>query len=139
MAHGRSTDREKPRRYGRPIDASANIPHAVRTLDRLSSEGLTISIVTVGQIFEGAFGLPDPEDALETYRAFLAGFVVLSPNEAVMVVFAGIRSRLRRRGELVPDLDLLVAATAIAHDMVLLTRNRKHFERIPELNLSRAG
>lgn len=33
------------------------------------------------------------------------------------------------------DPDLLIAATALHHDLTLVTRNRKHFERIPGLDL----
>ena len=38
-------------------------------------------------------------------------------------------------GNLIPDLTLLLAATAIEHEVVLLTRNRRHFERIPDLQI----
>jgi len=49
--------------------------------------------------------------------------------------FARVRSLLRRQGNLIPDLDLLIAATALEHELVLLTRNRRHFERISQLRL----
>ena len=49
--------------------------------------------------------------------------------------FAHIRSLLRREGNLIPDLDLLIAATALEHDVILVTRNVRHFERIPELQI----
>jgi predicted nucleic acid-binding protein len=32
-------------------------------------------------------------------------------------------------------MDLLIAATALDHDLTLVTRNRRHFERIPDLTL----
>jgi predicted nucleic acid-binding protein len=49
--------------------------------------------------------------------------------------FGRIRGQLRRDGNLVGDMDLLIASTAIAHDLTLVTRNRRHFERIPGLEL----
>jgi predicted nucleic acid-binding protein len=49
--------------------------------------------------------------------------------------FAYLRAELRRRGQLFPDLDLLIAATALQHDLTLLTRNVRHFNRIPDLRL----
>jgi predicted nucleic acid-binding protein len=49
--------------------------------------------------------------------------------------FAETRALLRRRGELIADFDLLIAATALHHDLTLLTFNLRHFERIPELRL----
>jgi predicted nucleic acid-binding protein len=39
---------------------------------------------------------------------------------------------------LIPYLDLLIAATALAYDLTLLTRNRRHFQRIPDLKLYEA-
>ncbi len=49
--------------------------------------------------------------------------------------FGVIRGELQRRGEAIGDPDLLIAATALDHDLTLLTRNRKHFTRIPNLKL----
>jgi tRNA(fMet)-specific endonuclease VapC len=42
---------------------------------------------------------------------------------------------LRRRGQPVDDIDLLIAATAVAGDFVLVTQNTKHFERIAGLSV----
>jgi tRNA(fMet)-specific endonuclease VapC len=36
---------------------------------------------------------------------------------------------------LIPDFDILIAATAIHHDLTLVTRNQKHLARIPGLKL----
>lgn len=45
------------------------------------------------------------------------------------------RTLLRRQGQRIPDLDLLIAATALAHDLTLVTRHRRHFDRIPDVRL----
>ena len=55
--------------------------------------------------------------------------------EAVMLRFARMRSELRRQGNLIPDFDLLIAATALEHDLILMTRNTRHFARIAGLRL----
>jgi tRNA(fMet)-specific endonuclease VapC len=49
--------------------------------------------------------------------------------------FADIRSYLRRRGELIPDFDVLLAATAIHHNLTILTYNTRHLQRIPDVQL----
>ncbi|MER3559173.1 MAG: hypothetical protein C4336_06790 [Armatimonadota bacterium] len=56
-----------------------------------------------------------------------------------MARFAEIRAHLRRRGELIPDFDLLIGATALVHDLTVLTFNLRHFQRIPELKLYQPG
>ncbi|MBA3450612.1 MAG: hypothetical protein H0T18_05305 [Chloroflexia bacterium] len=48
------------------IDAIGGVPSAVRMLDRLSPRGLAVSIIAVGEIYEGAFGLPNSEVILES-------------------------------------------------------------------------
>jgi predicted nucleic acid-binding protein len=38
---------------------------------------------------------------------------------------------------MIGDPDLLIAATAVRRDLILITRNTRHFERIPDLKLYR--
>ena len=117
------------------IDAFLGVPAAVNMLARLRGEGLAVSIISYGEIFEGAIGAPDPASELARFRRFLARLALLPPDDAIMEHFAHTRAELRRRGQLIPDLDLLIAATAVHHDLTLLTRNFRHFNRIPELRL----
>jgi predicted nucleic acid-binding protein len=50
---------------------------------------------------------------------------------------AGIRLQLEAQGQTIGMADYMIAAVCLANDAVLLTRNRKHFERIEGLKLSR--
>lgn len=45
------------------------------------------------------------------------------------------RARLRAMGTLIQDMDLLIGATALHHNLTLLTNNRRHFGRLPGLNI----
>jgi tRNA(fMet)-specific endonuclease VapC len=117
------------------IDARGGISAALGSLQQMSDQGVAVSIVSLGEIFEGAYGFPDPARLLTGFRQFLATYPVLPLIDPIMEVFAATRARLRRTGQLIPDLDLLIAATAIHHDLALVTRNRRHFDRIPGLNL----
>jgi tRNA(fMet)-specific endonuclease VapC len=115
------------------IDALIGVPAAVNALIQLNPDGLAVSIIAVGEVYEGAHSFSDPQAELAKYRKYLAGFTTLGISEPVMVTFSTIRASLRRQGLLIPDLDLLIAATAITHDLTLLTRNTRHFQRIPDL------
>ncbi len=120
------------------IQAMAARRQAVAVLDRLTGQQITVSIVTVGEIYEGAFGSTNPEARLVRYRWFLSRFRVLPLTDAIMEQFAELRAFLRRRGLLIPDFDLIIAVTSLNHDLTLLTYNRRHFKRIPDLRLYRA-
>ncbi|MGY2892958.1 PIN domain-containing protein [Deinococcus sp. UYEF24] len=50
-------------------------------------------------------------------------------------IAADIHHQLRVTGTLIEDADLPIAATALRHDATLVTRNIKHFQRIPGLKL----
>jgi tRNA(fMet)-specific endonuclease VapC len=119
------------------IDALAGVPAALGTLEQLSADGLAVSIVAFGEIIEGAYLFPDPETYLALFRQFLSGFMILPLTEPIMEVFASNRARLRRQGMLIPDLDLLIAASALSFDLTLLTRNVRHFARLPDLRIYR--
>jgi tRNA(fMet)-specific endonuclease VapC len=56
-------------------------------------------------------------------------------SEEIVRMFAEVRSGLRRTGRLIGDFDILIGATAVIHDLTLLTRNVRHFERIPHLRI----
>lgn len=51
--------------------------------------------------------------------------------------FAGLRFYLRRRGEVIPDFDILLGATALHYGLTVLTNNVRHLQRIPSLKLYR--
>ena len=117
------------------IDAFIGMPAAVTLLAQLRSEGLAVSIISYGELFEGALSAPDPAAELVRFRRFLDRLTLVPLDDSIMEIFARARSDLRRYGNLIPDLDLLIAASALRHDLTLLTRNVRHFGRIPGLRL----
>jgi predicted nucleic acid-binding protein len=117
------------------INAFFGVPAAVNLLAQVRDDGVAVSIISCGELFEGAVGAPDPATEFARFRRFLARLMLLPLDDLTMEHFAYIRADLRRGGQLIPDLDLLIAATAMHHDLTLLTRNVRHFGRIPELRL----
>ena len=54
-------------------------------------------------------------------------------DEETCKIFGKARGRLRAAGLMIGDCDLLIGATALRHNLTLLTNNRRHFERIDSL------
>lgn len=119
------------------INALAGRRRADAILSQLAPEGITISYITVGEVYEGAFSFPDPEHHLTTFRQFLSPFRILGVNDPIMERFAEIRSFLRRQGGLISDFDILLAATALHYELTVLTFNIRHLTRIPNVKLYR--
>jgi predicted nucleic acid-binding protein len=117
-------------------------PHPLRAyvdwLKTIPRDAQFASAVTVGELFKGAFRsaaserhLPNIEDRV------LPAVTVLPFDTSVARVFGLIRADLERNGNILPDAELQIAATALYHDLELVTGNIRHFERIPNLRLNR--
>ncbi len=117
------------------IDALKGRRGAASTLRRLAPEGILVSLITIGELYEGTLLLPDPDSQISEIRSFLAAFPALGLSESIAEQFARIRSRMRQRGEIIPDLDILLGATALEYDLIVLTRNLRHLQRIPGLRI----
>lgn len=50
-------------------------------------------------------------------------------------LYAIHRAKLRKIGKQIGDFDTLIATSALVHEMILVTRNVKHFERIEGLEI----
>jgi tRNA(fMet)-specific endonuclease VapC len=115
------------------IDALANIPDAITALRLFARDGIAVSIVSYAELFDGAYGSQHPQAEIARIQQFLASYPVINLSEAIGDRFGQTRSRLRSRGMLIPDLDLLIGVTAVVHNLTIMTRNVRHFGRIPGL------
>jgi tRNA(fMet)-specific endonuclease VapC len=108
---------------------------AVQLLTGLPPDGLSISIITYGEVYEGIYFGHAPKQHEADFLRFVRGVTVLPVSRLVARRFARIRGTLRAQGALIPAPDLLIAATALTYDLTLVTRNRRHFDRITGLTL----
>lgn len=108
---------------------------AIALLDQLAPDGIAVSAMTVGEIYEGFRRGHDRERRVEAFERWLDAVDVLPVDRAVARVFGDIRGVLRDRGQDLDAPDLLIAATALHHDLTLVTRNLSHFRRVPGLRL----
>jgi tRNA(fMet)-specific endonuclease VapC len=98
---------------------------------------LAVAIVTVGELYFGAYNSARPEANLARIRAFLLppGPVVLSIDDAAAEFFGRVKTELRRAGTPIADMDLLIAAVAASRGLTVVTNNTAHFARIPGITI----
>ena len=94
----------------------------------------TLSVITRYEILRGlkAAGATAKEAA---FAQFCGANLVLPITDAIILRAADVYADLHRRGLLIGDADILIAATALEHGLVLVTNNTDHFSRISELQL----
>lgn len=106
-----------------------------RHLDSLKQEGVCLSVISLAELYEGVYYSRDPKKDERGLQDFLRGIVLMGVDEHAAKIFGQQRGKLRSTGMLIGDIDLFIAATALQHELVLLTDNRRHFERINGLKL----
>jgi tRNA(fMet)-specific endonuclease VapC len=113
-------------------------PAIVSLTDRLRIEGIAICTVTYMEVYEGILLDPDPLLANERFQAFLATVPILPFTVHDARRCARLRAELSRLGRRSRSryLDLMIAATAIAHDLTLVTRNVADYRDVPGLALA---
>lgn len=122
------------------VDVLHGQPTAVETLVDLAPQGLAVSLISYGELYEGAYYARLPQPALAGLRVFLQGKELLPLTPAIMERFGIVRGQLPRQvRQQVGDMDLLIAATALTHELTLLTRNLRDFQHVPGVRLYRAS
>jgi tRNA(fMet)-specific endonuclease VapC len=117
------------------IDYLRQDARALELVGTLLPQRLNISVITYGEVYEGIYFGRHPRASEEGLRRFLDVVDVLPITTLVVQHYARIRGELRRVGRRLEDTDLLIAATALEHDLTLVTRNVNHFARVPGLRL----
>ena len=69
---------------------------ATQALEDCAPQGLALSLITYGELFQGAYYTRDATVALATLRTFLDGKDILPLTEAIMERFAILRGQLTR-------------------------------------------
>lgn len=93
-----------------------------------------ISEITVAELKFGAANSSRKVENKRIYNQFINSIQVV-PISACLDHYAEEKSRLRKEGNILDDFDLLIACSAIVHNMTLVTNNYKHFRRIKDIKL----
>ena len=100
-----------------------------------AQEGLGISYITLAELYEGVYLSSDRQASERQLEALLFGLDFVHLDLETAAIFGRERARLRRSGNIIPDLDILIASSALRHHVTLLTNNRRDFERFEGLTI----
>lgn len=110
-------------------------PNINQKINKINDDCIFISSITVAELYFGAYN----SDRIEENTLLIADLL----NEINVVVFdenggksfGEIKSELKRKGQIICDSDLFIAATAILNNFILVTNNERHFKRIAKLKI----
>lgn len=94
---------------------------------------LTISFMTVGELYEGAFRANWSSDRMRELEARIRTFLVIPSSQLICQMWGQVRSA--RRHQPISAQDAWVASTALSYSLPLVTHNPGDFGGIPNLQI----
>jgi tRNA(fMet)-specific endonuclease VapC len=110
-------------------------PEVLRRFQSLRPGEAVLSVITFGELRYGAAKSSQRAAALERL-AELAGLLPVLPLPAAAAdSYGAIRAELERKGQLIGNNDLWIAAHASAAGLILVTNNQREFRRVRGLKI----
>jgi tRNA(fMet)-specific endonuclease VapC len=94
-----------------------------------------ISIITYGELLYGAKKSEWIEKNCAKIYRLKNLFQIIPIDLPIIEIFSDLKSKYRKIGIVIDDFDLLIAATALTYNKVVVTNNIKHFSKIEEIKI----
>ncbi len=114
--------------------AKRSSPALLSKMLNLSPDQLAVSSLVQHELLFGLALSPQVRSAAPT-RELLRSVSVLPFDSACAERAAALRADLSRRGQPIGPYDLLIAATAMEHDLTMVTHNLREFQKVDGLRV----
>jgi tRNA(fMet)-specific endonuclease VapC len=111
---------------------SLNIKFKIKNIP---NDQIVIPSIVRFELFYGAQKSNNPVKSLALIRGFFNSFSSISFDDNIADICGEIRADLEKLGTPIGPYDLLIAATAISKDLILVTNNTKEFIRVKNIHL----
>jgi len=108
---------------------------AANTLASVAPAAVTLTTVTVAELYRGAHLSTKVADNLVQVRTFVDRFTALPLDAAAAELAGHVDANLARQGLRIGPYDTLIAAITLANDLTLITHNTREFSRVVGLRL----
>jgi tRNA(fMet)-specific endonuclease VapC len=116
---------------------SAYLKSNPRVANRFLQYGgrLHISTITLGELFTWAKRAKAPPKRMQGLLDLLNEVQILNIDDAVAQRFGDVRAGLLDAGQAAPSMDIMNAATALIHNLTLVTHNVADYANVPGLTV----
>jgi predicted nucleic acid-binding protein len=103
--------------------------------ERVGDEELAISVHVACELHAGVELARDPRRERKAVEDLCSALRLVTPGDGFAPTYGKLLAQLRRTGASISEMDLLIATAALLDEAALVTRNRRHFQLIPGLDL----
>jgi tRNA(fMet)-specific endonuclease VapC len=110
-------------------------PVEVLEIFNTNATRMAISSITLSELFYGAEKSINIDKNLEAIEEFISHLDVLPYDAKASQHYGQIKAALEKKGEVIGENDIHIAAHAISQGLILVTNNLREFKRVPNLAL----
>lgn len=106
-----------------------------QNLRRHLHDPIRISAVTLMELYYGAYKSQKVANNLAKIKTIENTLEIIPVSRELVEIFGVLKSDLEKVGTPLDDFDLILASTAMSHNLTIVTNNVKHFGRIDGLKM----
>jgi tRNA(fMet)-specific endonuclease VapC len=110
-------------------------PLEVLKIFNANASRMAISSITLSELIYGAEKSANIAKNLEAVEDFVSHLEVLPYDARASQHYGQIKAALEKKGKIIGENDIHIAAHAISQGLILVTNNLKEFKRVPNLAL----
>ena len=110
-------------------------PKEVLDIFNANTSRMAISSITLSELMYGAEKSLYTDKNLEAVEEFVSHLEVLPYDAKASQHYGQIKATLEKKGQLIGENDIHIAAHAISHGLILVSNNVREFKRVPNLAL----
>jgi tRNA(fMet)-specific endonuclease VapC len=110
-------------------------PKEVLDIFNANASRMAISSVTLSELMYGAEKSLNTDKNLEAVEEFVSHLEVLPYDAKASQHYGQIKAALEKKGQIIGENDIHIAAHAISHGLILVSNNVREFKRVPNLAL----
>ncbi|MCI0613772.1 type II toxin-antitoxin system VapC family toxin [bacterium] len=110
-----------------------NYPSLAQKIQAFSLQQLSVSSITVAELYYGAMKSSNPQKNEAALIEFLQPFSIKEFDKRAALEYGKVRNDLEKKGMLVGPMDLLIASHALSMNFTVVTNNEREFRRVEGL------
>ena len=111
-------------------------PAVKKNLREHFHDPMKMSVITLMELYYGAHKSRKIASNLAKIKTLELSFEIIPISEGSAEIFGMTKTRLEKTGLPLDDFDLIIASSALSNNLVLVTNNVRHFQRIEGLKLT---
>ena len=103
-------------------------------IDEVGFKNCYLSEITIAELLYGAENSKNIKRHLNEVEKVEQTFKII-PVYNILKTYAATKVKLRRKGNLISEFDLLIGSTALAKNLIMVTGNENHFKKIKDIQI----